>query len=149
MYKNIDFKEMRILPMSVPQELQGHPIKEVQEEFFLKRLVNNNGEYCCSNNDFHAYGKVLVLFQYSNSIVAAGILEKVEDEDTSETHNAKYYFEKDSISVFNPISSDEMMKLFRIRELSKAKQRLELSKKQNLLQILSQKGITYRNVAMS
>jgi len=87
------------------------------------------------------------LFQYSNSIVAAGILEKVDE--LNDRHDAKYYFESDSISVFNPISSDEMMKMFRIRELSEAKQRLELSKKKSLMNILAQKGIIYKNYHMS
>lgn len=147
MYKNIDFKEMRILPMNVPEEHDGHSIQEVQEEYFLKELVNNNGEYSCHQNDLHIYGKVLVLFQYSNSIVAAGILDKVEE--INDIHDAKYYFETDSISVFKPISSDEMKNIFRIRDLSKAKQRLELSKKSNLLNVLSQKGIVYRNFQVS
>lgn len=147
MYKNIEFKELRILPMSVPDELAGHSIEEVQEEYFLKGLVNNNGEYSCHENDLHIYGKVLVLFQYSNSIVAAGILDKVVE--LNEIHDAKYYFEADSISVFNPISSDEMMKMFRIRELSEAKQRLELSKKKSLMDILTEKGIVYKNFQLS
>jgi len=147
MYKNIDFKEMRILPMNVPEIFAGHPIKEVQEEYFLKDLINNNGEYNCHENDLHIYGKVLVLFQYSNSIVAAGILDKVEE--LNDIHDAKYYFEADSISVFNPISSEEMMEMFRITELTDFKQRLELSKKTSLIDILTQRGMSHTSYQMS
>jgi hypothetical protein len=149
MYKNMDFQEMRILPMRMPAELEGHSIDEVQHDYFLKDLVDHNGEYICQHEYMNVHGKVLILFQYSNAIVASAVLEEAVEESAKETSCGKYCFNTDSIAIFNPISSEEMKKMFRLSKLSEGNQRLELSKKDNLLGILAKKGITYRHFKMT
>jgi hypothetical protein len=145
MYKNIDLTEMRILPVNIPSELEGLSIHDVQQEFFLKDLINHNGEYQCQIDDVYIHDNALVLFQYSNSIVAIAVLDKVVESESVRSDYGKYCFNINSIAIFNPITSVEMKKLFRINKLSMAKQRLELSKKKTLLDVLSKKGITYCN----
>lgn len=149
MYKNVDFQEMRILPMQMPPSLAGHSIDQVQHDYFFKDLVEHNGEYLCRQKDLNIHGKALILFQYLDSIVASAILEKVVVEKSETYLRGKYCFNTDSIAIFNPISSTEIKKMFRLSKLSEGNQRLELSKKENLLGVLDKKGITYRHFKMS
>lgn len=142
MYNKNNIDSIRILPMSMPLEFDGFSWQDVQKEYFMKSLIENNGEYYYRTSGMITNGVTLVLFQFSNRIIASAILEYACDVD-NEIYKGKYVFDPKSIAVFKYISADEMKEIFNIKKLSQSKQCLDFSKINDLLNVFESKNITF------
>lgn len=106
---------VRILPMDRTDEFGNWEIKRVQEDYFLKTLPDDrNGKYFYKKHGMDAPTGTVVLFQYDNNIVAsARYLESEEfSQPVDNEYYGAYYFEPNSIVVFNPVSRDEIKQIW-------------------------------------
>ena len=110
--------DVRILPMDSSEHCDKS-IEFVQEEFFLKDLPtrydsNGLGKYCYKTKGIVAQKNTPVLFQYKNKIIAMAIFEKrVQFEEEQDGYFGTYYFNPETIEVFNPISEASICKIFK------------------------------------
>lgn len=142
-YNNTPFNSIRLLPMSMPLEFEGYTIEEIQKEFFMRDIIEeNSGEYHYRKSGMNIDGNALVLFQYLNTIVASAILEDVVEVD-DEIYKGKYIFDTHSIAIFENISSDELKEIFDIKQLSQSKQILDIDRSNELLELLEEKNIEF------
>lgn len=104
--------EIRIIPMSLnDEEFTDMNIKDVQEKFFMKNLIDvNKGWYYYGKNGLIAETGDLLLFQMENSIIASAVLEQVMKfkKATIEGNTGALVIDRKTIKVFNPISKDEL-----------------------------------------
>lgn len=122
---------VRILPMDRKFEFKNWSIEKVQRNFFLQDLPNKEangrkGRYLYKEKGMVADKGSVVLFQYDNMIIASAILTYIEkfdepqygDDDADDSYYDKvkytgaFYFEPSSITVFDPINSDEVNKIW-------------------------------------
>jgi len=102
---------IRILPMDRVYEFEDWEIEKVQEDYFLKTLPDDrDGEYLYKTLGMKAPKGTVVLFQYDNSIIALARFIKAEEfsQPVNNAYYGAYYFDPNSIVVFDPISRDEI-----------------------------------------
>lgn len=108
-----EYTEIRILPMSSDYEFPNKNYLQVQKEFFIEDLKNRpKVNYKFRNKYMVASNGTLVLFQFRGQIIASAILEGYNLFDSSEgVYNGEYYFDRDSIKIFTPITSGELSEI--------------------------------------
>lgn len=113
------YKMIRILPMDKDEEFGQMDINDVQLEFFIKDLPNRKdengyGKYCYKKQGLVIKEQpTLVLFQYSNKIIAcADLTNVVKFEIPKGIYKGALYFEPTSIKIFNPIDNEEVNSIF-------------------------------------
>ena len=106
---------VRILPMDRTYEFDNWEIKRVQEDYFLQTLPDDrNGKYLYKKRGMDAPTGTVVLFQYDNYIVASARYLKSKDfsQPVNNEYYGAYYFEPNSITVFNPVSRNEVKQIW-------------------------------------
>ena len=150
---------VRILPMDRKIEFRDQPIEEVQQDFFLKSLPyregnGKSGKYLFKEKGMNADQGCIVLFQYDNQIIASAKLTDSEkftepqygDDFSKDPYysNFKYsgafYFEPSSISVFDPVTADEIKSIWpEFNGFSHVKYVLDAEKYYQFLQLINKK----------
>lgn len=102
--------EIRVLPMSKNEEFPEWSIVEVQQNYFLKDLIEQEGYYYYRKVGMQSANGSLVLFQFDNAIIAAARLLDVEKYETpvDGLYYGAYIFDANSVSAFEPITYDEL-----------------------------------------
>lgn len=102
--------EIRILPMSREEEFPGWSIEDVQNKYFLKGLIDEQGYYYYRKQGMETSAGSLVLFQFNNTIIAAAKLLEIKKYEipVEEEYYGAYIFDKNSVTVFEPITFDEI-----------------------------------------
>lgn len=129
MYKK-PIPDIRILPMSQEVEFPRQSIEDVQYNYFLKKLINQNGQYYYRKSGLNSCEGSFVLFQFDKSIIAAATLVKIEKYKNpfkGEYYGA-YIFDIESIAVFKPIIFDEIHNIDNsVMPFSRTKQKIDYS----------------------
>lgn len=103
--------EIRLLPMS-QDEFENKTINEIQNEYFLDSLINNqDGRYHYPKVGMTTTNGSLILFQYCGHIIASAELITIEDykdRPVDSYYTKAYVFDKNSIRVFEPITKEEL-----------------------------------------
>ena len=147
--------EIRILPMDKKSEFKGKPIREVQKEFFFnslpteRKMGNRYGKFLFKTSGMKTEKGSVVLFQYDNKIIAKAKLADIVkfpnpligDPDEpgleKEVYNGAYFFEPSSISIFDPITKDEIKKIWpQFKKFSNTKHKLEPPERYSKLRAL-------------
>lgn len=104
--------EIRIIPMSLnDEEFTGMNIKDVQEKFFMKTLIDvSKGWYYYGKKGLDAESGDLLLFQMENSIIASAILDMIMpfSKPTIEGNTGALVLDRKTIKIFKPISKLEL-----------------------------------------
>lgn len=129
--------------MSKKLEFDNCSITDIQLNFFMNELLDQDGEYYYRTNGMSISGQTLVLFQCSNKIIATAILGEIIKIDFDDVYKGKYCFDPMSIGIFEPISSVELSEVCNIKKLSQVKQIVEINKLDNLMKLLKEKNIIY------
>jgi hypothetical protein len=101
-------------------EFCNKSIEYIQNEFFIKDLPSRfdeigEGKYCYKKYGMIIDKNTLVLFQYDNMIVAIARLENIKKFDTpQDCYHGTYYFQPESIKVFQPINNHLLNKTLNI-----------------------------------
>jgi hypothetical protein len=110
---------VRILPMSNKYEFPNWSTNKVQYEFFFEVLYNRviNGKkhgYLYKSSGMKAPSNSIVLFQYNKHIIASACLTKIEKFNFPKYGECSgaFYFEPSSITIFDPITSDEISSIW-------------------------------------
>jgi len=122
--------EIRILPMSRTEEFPGWSIEDVQEEYFLKNLIEENGYYYYRKAGMNVPNGSLFLFQFDNAIIAGAKFLYIKKYETpiEKQYNGAYVFDTTSIIVFEPITFDELYDIDKsISPFSQSKQKISYS----------------------
>ena len=118
--------EIRILPMNKSEEFDNESIDRVQQEFFEDELSSrHDGKYHYRNSGLRSPKNSLILFQYDNRIVASAQLKDIEKFNVSVQGKYKgaYYFYKDTIEVFDPITFEGLQSVCpNVKEFKRTKQ---------------------------
>lgn len=141
---------LRILPMDRKFEFSDSPINEVQQGFFLDDLPyrernGKRGKYLFKEKGMNAKPGCIVLFQYDNRIIASAKLTYIERFTEPEYHNNEkysgaFYFEPSSITVFDPVTSNEMESIWpEFERFSRVKHKLDIKKYPQFLQLIQKK----------
>lgn len=136
-------RDIRLLPMSSELEFLNMDYKEVQKQFFMDKLINEKkGEYLFRSSGMSAAEGTLVLFQFDNKIIASGVLLSVGkfDDIKDKFYKGAYYFDVESIKVFEPISVDELSKIDKtFKKFSHVKSKLDNSKYELIMALIKSK----------
>lgn len=106
--------EIRILPMELEGEFENWPLEKVQNDFFLRELVENRGRYRFKKRGMKAPAGTVVLFQFGDSIIALAELRRIErfSEPESSEYRGAFDFDPSTINVFKPLGRDVMRSVF-------------------------------------
>ena len=144
-WNNPKYKEIRILPMSAKFEFSNMSCKEIQINFFLNELVNQkNGEYFFRNYGINASKGTLILFQIENKIIASANLIQVKNfkELFEGLYKGAYYFDVNTIKVFEPIIASELSEIdANFTVFSQSKQKLDSSKQDMIISLINSKEL--------
>lgn len=102
--------QIRIIPMSKAElgdDCDFNNFVDVQTKYFLDTLANKQNGRFYRKQGINSVPGSLFLFQYENEIIASAIFQKDVVEPSGE-YSGYYLFDKESIKVFEPITSDEM-----------------------------------------
>jgi len=108
---------VRILPMD-KEEHCNQTIEYIQEKFFLEDLPRRydsygSAKYCYKKNGILAKEDTPILFQYKNKIIAMALFkERIKFDEAQDGYFGTYYFNPETIKVFNPISESDICKIF-------------------------------------
>jgi hypothetical protein len=124
---------VRILPMDSKETpgFVGRTIEEIQQQFFLHELARPQkpaGRFCYRKSGLRAEPGTVVLFQYSGKIIASAVLKNVERFEATQIggHEGAYYFDVNSIKVFDPVSPAVVSKVWpQVTRLGQAKWSLD------------------------
>lgn len=137
---------IRILPMSSKEEFQGMSIEDVQNDYFLGELINNqNGMYYFRKSGINAQEGSLVLFQFDNMIISSARLLRVKKFDIPEDgqYYGAYEFDVDSVKVFQPITVGEINSIdSNISGFSQAKQEINCLYRYEIEELIKRKQTT-------
>lgn len=137
------FNEIRLLPMSSKLEFSSMSYIEVQNKYLLEELIfEQNGEYLFREKGINAPKNTLVLFQFKNKIIGSAKLINVVSfkELKDNIYGGAYYFDTDSIEIFEPIVADEISKIDNtFKKFSQVKKRLDISKQDLILDLINSK----------
>ncbi len=105
-YKPKYINNIRIIPMEPDEET----IEEIQIEYFEDRLPNDEIFYFCFGKGINIEEDDLLLFQYSNHIVASAIGIKCNKTygELSKLFKHHIILKNNSIKTFKPITQDEL-----------------------------------------
>lgn len=148
MFKRDDrIKEIRILPMDKKLEFKGKTIEDVQQSFFHAELPKRkNCSYRYRKYGLKAEKGAIILFQYNNHIIAIAQFDgRVKyDKPDNNGYGGMLYFKRDSIATFEPITSDDIKKIWTaFKGFSHVKHRLSGNKYPLLWDLLKSQNITY------
>ncbi|WMJ77797.1 MULTISPECIES: HNH endonuclease [unclassified Sedimentibacter] len=142
-WSNPKFKEIRILPMSAKYEFPNMTYQEIQKKFFLNELANKkHGEYLFRTSGMAASKGTLVLFQIDNQIIASANLIQVKKfkEPIQGIYMGAYYFNVNTIKVFEPISAKELSEIDEnFTAFSQSKQKIDSSKQDLVISLINSK----------
>ena len=102
----------------------------MQRDFFLRALPAEprRGRYLFHTAGLIAETNTVVLFQYTNRIIASATLDRVErfDELEEGVYSGALYFDIDSIRVFDPVGPDLMRQIWpKFKGFNQAKHSLD------------------------
>jgi len=109
-WSNPKVKEIRLLPMS-KEEFLDWTIEEVQNDYLLDELINeNDGYFNYAEKGMSSIKGALILFQFDNHVIGcAKLLEVIKHkEPIDDIYKGAYVFDTSSIKTFEPINTDEM-----------------------------------------
>lgn len=145
--RNDRIKEIRILPMNKESEFKGRIIEEVQQSLFRDDLPNRkNCAFRYRKYGLKAEKGALILFQYDNHIIAVAKFDGRENFPTPDKkgYGGELYLKCNSIAIFEPITSDEIKKIWTgFKGFSHVKYRLSSNKYPLLWDLLRRKKIKY------
>lgn len=131
---------IRVLPMDKKGEFCNSSTKYIQDTFFTKDLPSRyddfgEGKYCYKKLGMKIEKNTLVLFQYDNMIVALARLNDMVKFDTPQDwYHGAYYFQLESIKVFEPISNHFLNKTLNINiKFSNVKHTIKTNKIEYLI----------------
>ncbi|QVK18281.1 hypothetical protein KHQ81_00765 [Mycoplasmatota bacterium] len=103
--------EIRIIPMSSKDDdMKNKSTIEVQHDFFMTTLMNRaRGKYYYKTR-IKAIPNSLFLFQYKGQIIASANLISIDEDNIKSPYKGAFLLKKDSIKIFNPITSDKFKK---------------------------------------
>lgn len=124
--KDSKVPEIRVIPMQ-RAEFKNRPAELVQQDYFIEDLKKRTEcKYTYNSRGINSKHGALLLFQYRNKIIASAQFDKDENE--------ALWLEKSTISVFEPISANELGLL----RFSNTKKYIKIDL-QNLLELLEKK----------
>lgn len=138
--------QLRILPMSnSEEEFAEMCIEEVQNEYFLGRLINEEkGLYYYRTYGINAPKGSLILFQFKNRIIAVAKLLDIKKDSQYPDYNGTFQFDINSIQVFEPITAQEINKIdSNITMFSHVKQRINSKFIKEIEELIKSKQITF------
>lgn len=101
--KNLCCNNIRIWAMSKDEEeFKNKTYLDVQREFFLGKLVYNDGEFLYHEKGLNSPEDTLVLFKFDNQIIASALFKRKDEEKKA------LYFDISTIEVFNPINEKQL-----------------------------------------
>lgn len=119
---------IRILPMSAELEFPSTTIKQLQDDFFLRKLPFSHpyGEYYFRNSGIDAPSGSVVLFQFENHLVASAVLiSSTKFEAPLGEYSGSLSLLPPSIKVFSPINVLKMKSIWTsFQSFSQVKQSL-------------------------
>ena len=137
---------IRILPMSSKEEFPGISIEDVQNDYFLGDLINNqNGMYYFRKTGINAPQGSLVLFQFDNMIIASANLLSIKrfNIPVDGQYYGAYEFDVDSVKVFQPIAIGEINEIdINITSFSQAKQEINSLFRSEIEDLIKRKQTT-------
>lgn len=102
------YPSIKILPMSnKTDDFKGFTIEQVQDFFRNDFVYENKGSYRYNERGINAPTGSLILFQYDNHIIASA------EYIRSDKEKRKYYFKVDSITIFEPVSGEEIGEIWK------------------------------------
>ena len=103
-------REIRILPMSRMIEFPDESLEEIQINYFMGKLIHENGYYYFRETGMKCPEKSLILFQIDGVIIASGVIKAIEyfDVPKDRIYKGAYVFDTDTIKIFNPIYAEEI-----------------------------------------
>jgi hypothetical protein len=135
--------EIRILPMSKTLEFENANYEDVQREYFLDKLINQNEcKYNFRSSGMNCAPGSLILFQYDNLLIAsAELIEVIKyDKPIEGLYKGAYAFNTESIKVFEPISLHEINKIDgNIIGFSQVKQKIDYKLKDKIEELIDKK----------
>lgn len=137
--------EVRILPMSKEEEFPGWSVEDMQNNFFLADLLDNNGVYYYRNAGMNCPKGSLVLFQFDNAIIAAARILEIEKYETpvDELYYGAYVFDVKSVLTFDPINFDELNNIDNnLKHFSQVKQIINYENLEKILELIRYKQNT-------
>lgn len=136
---------IRILPMSMTEEFVNQDIHDIQQNYFLNELKENNeGHYLYREKGIKAVEGDLVLFQFGNQIIASANYSNLIKHaiPIEGIYNGSIVFDKDSIQVFKPITAAEISTIDSdFKRFSQAKQSISPSNYEAIVNLIDQKVI--------
>ncbi|MFV0439790.1 MAG: hypothetical protein ACK5LV_00645 [Lachnospirales bacterium] len=130
--------------MSAKTEFPNTSREDLQKNFFIGKLINErNGKYFFRTSGMKASKDALILFQFDNSVIASANLLKIEkfDEPVNKIYSGAYYFDAQTIKVFEPILKEEIMEIDQnFKKFSQAKQTLDLEKQELFIKLIDSKA---------
>lgn len=112
--KNLSCKEIRIFSMSKDEAIfENNTYSYVQNEFFKKRLVNDEGKFLYYRNGIKISEDTLVLFKFDKQIIASAIVNYSKKEPEFRhgvEHKGALYIDTSTIETFKPISISKLLK---------------------------------------
>lgn len=109
----------------------------------MKELVNKKkGKYLFRSSGMNASKGALVLFQIDNKVIASANLVQVKKykEPVDGVYKGAYYFDINTIKVFEPIVAKELSEIDEsFVAFSQSKQKLDSSKQDQILSLINSK----------
>ncbi len=111
---------VRILPMS-KKELNGWDIKDF---LLIELAIERKGKYHYRTAGMKSEPNSVILFQFDNKVIGLADLDEVKkrndsgyfdisiDLDNDLDYKGAYYFEPHSIRTFNPVSAEEIKRIW-------------------------------------
>jgi len=134
---------IRLLPMSGSDPtFIDKSIEDLQEWIKTKLL---DGTYLYKTRMETSRG-TLVLFQFNNHVIASAVLKEIKifEKRTVEGYTGEYKFVSSSIRVFNPITSEEIRRIWNdFKHFSQSMQKLDINQYHQLRNLLDEKTMDY------
>lgn len=132
--------------MSSKEEFLDRSIEDVQNNYFLGDLINNQkGMYYFRRTGMNASEGSLILFQFDNMIIASANLLSIKkfNKPVDGQYYGAYEFDVNSVKVFQPIIVGEINVIdSRITSFSQAKQEINYVFKSEIEDLIKKKQTT-------
>jgi hypothetical protein len=116
---------LRLLPMNKLEEWKDWEISDVQKYFLLEELaITRKGKYHYKSAGMKAEPGTVILFQFNNKVIGMADLIGIKKSDDPEyfdnatrfnndpDYKGAYYFDPFSIRTFDPVSKEQMIRIW-------------------------------------